>query len=170
MGAGNTCMAGQRQLEASPRQAPSTATTKGFDDRAIASKSLWTVVTSWSISSTECPLLRLVNEFQIRAGAEVAFLQAHQYHAGDGVRLQSLLNDLLPIRQALTVENIDRLAAIIKSCQQNSAVKHCGLKVRGSTEEGGVARLFPLQNHRHSLATTDAGADQGPLSIRRFSS
>ena len=75
------------------------------------------------------PLLRLVHLLQVGPRTEISFFDAHQYDALDGGGLLGILHDLLPLRQALHVEHIDRLAGVIKPRQQDAIVQDHGLEV-----------------------------------------
>ena len=124
-----------------PRQAPSTATTNGFGERPISSKTVWAVLTNCSNASKGPLLLCAMHLLQIGSGTEVSFLQAHEHHTGDRSRLLCQPDDIPPFSEALTIEDIDRFPAIIKPCQENSILDTSGLEV------------FEVGRHRYFLST-----------------
>ncbi len=138
MGAGDARMAGQSQLESSSDTDPFHRCHKGLlrsphrvKEPVGGDHELLHLV-------KRTPALRIVHLLQIRSRAEVSFLQAHQHDAGDGSGLFGEPHDLLPLRQALHIEHIDRLAGVIKPRQQDPVAKHVGLEVLEPAGSHGV--------------------------------
>ena len=83
--------------------------------------------------------MRVVHLLQIGTRTEVPFLHTHQYYGFDDGGLLGIPHDLLPLRHALHVEHIHRLAEVIKTCQEDSLVKDSGLEVFEFAWSAGVA-------------------------------
>ena len=129
MSAGNSDMAGQHQLE--------SATQTGAFHRGnirflrLVDRSKEPVSGDYQLLHLlkRTSQLRVVHLLQIGSRTEISFFQAHQYYAFNVGGLLGTPHDLLPLRHALPVENVDRLAEIIKTCQQDPLVKDCSLEV-----------------------------------------
>src|SRR5512143_2854915 len=168
MATGNAYMTGQRQLESTTQTGAFHCGDKRFWRPAHRIKKLMGRDHELLHLLKGASLLRVVHLLQIGSRTEISFLQARQHDAVDGGRLLGKLHDLLPLRQALSIEHIDRFADVIKTCKEDPSLKNCGFEVLGLAVTAGRGGRVPEHGYFLSkiIATPCPPPTQALISAR----